>query len=457
MVSPFLLRLAGWSRLAPVWRPRSIKGKLVLINAAGLGAALTAVATLLLIEGFVTGRRASLENTQTLARAIAGNSGAALAFGDGRAGAQILEAFRTSPAVVAAAIRSADGRLLARYGDPAWRVPDYLAAKPPWYQFRGGHLEVVEPVAVAGRVVGLVAVRSSLAGLEAQLVRTALIVAPVSALALTGALLLALRLFRAVTVPLGHLAALMSEVSHDGSYDRRAEAHSDDEIGSLARSFNAMLEQMQRRDAELGHELQERKRAEKLLDELAHYDSVTGLPNRNLFFKHLGVALARRVRTGKSVALLFLDLDDFKIVNDTMGHPAGDRLLRGVGQRFTETLRTTDAAYRLGGDEFAVLVQDVTGKGQAATVATKLLACAERPFLIDGQQIQIGASIGISLSPDDGDQAEALLKNADVAMYCAKGTGKGRFAFFSGEMRDAVENLQPGRPPSPGGLRGAAG
>jgi diguanylate cyclase (GGDEF)-like protein len=182
----------------------------------------------------------------------------------------------------------------------------------------------------------------------------------------------------------------------------------------------------------------ERERAQASLARMAHFDGLTGLPNRRLFTDRLTQALGRARRHGGRVAVLFVDLDRFKPVNDTLGHAAGDTVLRAVSDRLKTALRQEDTLARLGGDEFTVILEDITSRDDAVRVADRLLSTVATPLDLEGQEVALGASIGISLYPEDGADAATLVKNADVAMYRAKQEGKGVFCFFAGEMQDRV-------------------
>jgi diguanylate cyclase (GGDEF)-like protein/PAS domain S-box-containing protein len=174
----------------------------------------------------------------------------------------------------------------------------------------------------------------------------------------------------------------------------------------------------------------ERKTIEERLDHLAHYDSLTGLPNRSLLLDRLEQAIERAIRLGTKVALLYLDLDHFKMVNDTLGHSAGDELLQAVAQRAKTCVRAVDTIARLGGDEFVILVPDAQGQEDIGTIANKLLEALTPPYPIDGHTVTSTPSIGISVYPDDGDNMADLMKKADTAMYQAKQGGRGNFRFF---------------------------
>ena len=182
----------------------------------------------------------------------------------------------------------------------------------------------------------------------------------------------------------------------------------------------------------------ERKRTEERLNHLAHYDSLTGLSNRKHFYDTLknSIALARRHET--KLALLLLDLNGFKSINDTLGHYVGDLLLQGVALRLRECMRETDCVARIGGDEFTLILTDIYDEEDAATAASKIIDAVRPPFLIDGRSLDIGVSVGISIYPTDTDHIESLVRNADVAMYQAKAeTGlQSNYRFFSANMND---------------------
>ncbi|MDO9195609.1 bifunctional diguanylate cyclase/phosphodiesterase [Rhodoferax sp.] len=166
----------------------------------------------------------------------------------------------------------------------------------------------------------------------------------------------------------------------------------------------------------------------------AHHDDLTGLPNRALLHERLQQELAHARRNGDQLALLFLDLDRFKAVNDTLGHDSGDQLLRVAAARLTACVRESDTVARLGGDEFVVLLTGLNNPLQAAALAGQILESLSQPFPISGSDCFIGASIGVSVFPADGTTADELLKHADIAMYRAKAAGRGRFVFFEESM-----------------------
>ena len=184
-------------------------------------------------------------------------------------------------------------------------------------------------------------------------------------------------------------------------------------------------------------DISERKGLEEQLRELAFHDPLTRLANRNLFRDRVQHALALARRARRDVAVMFLDLDDFKNVNDTLGHDAGDRLLQAVAERLVSTMRTTDTVARLAGDEFAVLLEGVDGLPDVERPAAKLVEALGMPFVVGETDIEVGISVGVALSTPES-AAEDLLSNADIAMYNAKAAGKDRYVVFEPHMQEAL-------------------
>jgi diguanylate cyclase (GGDEF)-like protein len=178
-------------------------------------------------------------------------------------------------------------------------------------------------------------------------------------------------------------------------------------------------------------ELAERKRAEETIRQLAYYDHLTGLPNRVLFYDRLKLALAHAARNKQMLAVMLLDLDHLKEVNDELGHAAGDQLLQAVGDRLTALLRKGDTVARMGGDEFLLILPEITGAQDTHKVAQKVMDAIKEPLVLDDRQLHISTSIGIAVYPDDGEDADTLVKNADIAMYRAKEKGRDNYQRYT--------------------------
>jgi diguanylate cyclase (GGDEF)-like protein len=200
----------------------------------------------------------------------------------------------------------------------------------------------------------------------------------------------------------------------------------------------------------LGRDVTERKRAEEQIQYLATHDVLTGLPNRSMFSQLLSHAIQAAHRYHRQFAVLFIDLDRFKSVNDTWGHEAGDRLLQAVATRLRESLRAVDVVARLGGDEFIALIEEVRDAEHVAVVAGKILAGIARPIAVREQEYRATASIGICMYPKDADDEKSLLENADTSMYWVKERGRNNYQFYSEGIRPANTRafVDPGEPAS---------
>jgi len=249
----------------------------------------------------------------------------------------------------------------------------------------------------------------------------------VAGLCLVGVVIATL-VARAVTQPINSMSAAVQAFAHDHRSQPAQTLAVDrqDEIGVLARSF----QQMQN---EIRQQLEDLQENREDLEHMARHDVLTGLPNRRAFQERLDQALARAQRSGEPFALFFMDVDNFKNINDRWGHDGGDALLKIVALRLVATTRKVDAIARLGGDEFVVLLDNPAHREDVATIAEKLLESVRSPILHRGQELQIGFSIGISLYPDDGRTAAELMARADHAMFEAKDAGRNSFRFSSGK------------------------
>jgi diguanylate cyclase (GGDEF)-like protein len=222
-----------------------------------------------------------------------------------------------------------------------------------------------------------------------------------------------------ITQPLRDLKSSLERVAAQ-DYGARVAVTSRDEIGLLGLAFNKMAVDL--------------SVAAKRAEYLAYYDGLTTRPNRNMFSKLLNQAIRLARRDRKQLAVLFVDLDRFKNINDTLGHDAGDLLLQEVGKRLRGCLRESDTVARLGGDEFVVLLPALDDAADVEVVAHKILAATSKSFVALGQEVRVTASVGVSTYPKDGDDEQSLMKNADIAMYQAKEDGKNNFRFYSAEM-----------------------
>lgn len=259
----------------------------------------------------------------------------------------------------------------------------------------------------------------------------------VSALLTLLALIISIKISRTVSLPIKRLRDAVTSFGK-GNLDERISVDSYGEIGELASAFNSMGERLKTTIASLDAELSERKRMENLVRHMAYHDSLTGLPNRLLFIDRLEQVMARGFWHKKHAAVLFIDLDRFKSVNDSLGHSAGDELIKTVAERLKLTLRDGDTVARFGGDEFTVLLQDVAREEDVHLVHEKIFKTLEKPVVLRGLEVYVNVSIGVSIYPKDGENTETLLKNADLAMYCAKEKGGNTYELYSPEKATVI-------------------
>ncbi|WP_413673845.1 putative bifunctional diguanylate cyclase/phosphodiesterase [Massilia cellulosiltytica] len=379
---------------------------------------------------------ALVRQTQSQATMAGENLTAAMAFADAEAAGDILSALRVAPDVQSAVAYDAKGKAFVSFvrdpqSPPAAHDP---RARETEVDVRG--VSVTRRIQVGSRLLGTVVVRSSVTSVYRQLALYLALALPMTLILLSLSYYALSRLQRYFTAPIRALSAVSEQISRQGDYSLRAEVSQAADIGLLARTFNGMLDRIQKRELELEAEINERKRIEVKLDRLAHYDPVTQLNNRHFFNERLESVLARARKFDERTILMFIDLDNFKTVNDTLGHDIGDELLRLVSRRLSETLRFGDVLSRIGGDEFGIILENVSQVGVAALIAEKCLLKLADPIHIHGHDIHIGASIGISVYPDDATDMHALLKYADTAMYYAKNGGKNAWRMFTPSMRD---------------------
>ena len=202
--------------------------------------------------------------------------------------------------------------------------------------------------------------------------------------------------------------------------------------------LTAAHEELLASDEELRQQFESLERQQKEIEYLAYHDALTNLPNRYFLWDHLERALAHAARGKEKIAVFMLDLDDFKLINDTLGHLAGDEFLKGVGGRLRAALRKEDIVARLGGDEFVIIAENIKRVANVSLIAAKIVQAVAQPWLYNGRTYYLTCSIGIAVFPDHGRNADELLRQADIAMYQAKSCGKGRFHLYSADMADQV-------------------
>ena len=422
----------------------TLEKKLLLVNA--LVFSLTSVlGGVLIVSYFWTAARAELlRTTEITAQVIAQNSAPAFLFSDKKSATEVIRSLNQDPNVLGADLYLPNKKLFASFRQAD--IPDSLQnaidnSKADIRSFReshfyASHLLVVTPVISERQSIGSLTMYVNLRATYLYIIRLALVVLAGALAAVLLARILLKRFMHNILDPINELVTTMYDVSSNDDYSQRASVRTDDEIGKLSGSFNFMLEQIQRRDSALGKELAERKRTEIKLDHIAHYDSVTGLPNRHFFNRHTQELTLRNDPQEFNFGLLFIDLDNFKYVNDTFGHWVGDLLLVSVAERLQSVLRTRDLVVRLGGDEFCVLLDNPKQLDVAMALAGKILAVLSAPFNCENHEFIVGASIGVAMMPQHVNRFDELLSCADAAMYSAKALGKNNVQIWTPEMSE---------------------
>jgi diguanylate cyclase (GGDEF)-like protein len=429
------------------------------------------LALLLASAGLLTNHALSLRRTMeaeldTLAQVIATHSTAALTFNDPQAATETLGALKAHPDILFGCIYRRNGTMFAQYLGSQAGHGDFPSSITPGLLQQGSaftdtHLDIVKTITLDGEPLGTLVIRVSLAELLARLARYTAIGAVIILLASLLAYLLASLLQKVVSRPIEELAEAMAAVTREKDYARRVEPRGNDELGQLIGGFNEMLGQIELRDEKLERHrrhleetVEQRTRELRAsMDEayaLAFYDNLTGLANRLQLKDRLEAAINTANRHQEHAALLFLDLDRFKRINDTLGHHIGDLLLKKTAERLSRCVRSGESfcylsledlavcVSRLGGDEFCIMLSDLAQPEDAAKAARRIIEAVSEPHNLEGYEVIVTTSIGISIFPEDGTTPETLLKKADTAMYHAKEQGRNNYQFFEESMHAAA-------------------
>jgi len=395
-----------------------------------------------------------------MADMIAANSAAAILFGDPAAASETLGFLKLQNNIEAGVIYDVDNGIFAIYHKPGMsaQLPD-PGPRAENVLFRGNYVELFSDIIYQGEKIGAVYLRSDMRAIHDRLVWFLVIVAAVLLVSLLVAYSLSAQMQHIITAPLFRLSAIARRISTEKNYSLRAGGEGRDELGSLIVDFNIMLEEIQARDEKLKTHQEElearvaqrtreleranielassKEQAESVAKRMqfhAHHDSLTGLPNRVLLNDRIKTELAHARREQSILALLFLDLDRFKIINDSLGHATGDQLLRIISRRVKDCVREGDTVARLGGDEFMVLLPRIASASDAGRISNKIIDSLTEPVSCNGHDLHITTSVGISIYPFDGTDAETLVRNADISMYRAKELGRNKAVYYTAEL-----------------------
>ena len=415
---------------------RTITSKLTRIYLIVAISVLLSSGLISLLYLYLHARAVAHENLSTQAVALAGNLESSVAFGDATFAQQTLDALAHYQQVRMAAVIMPDGGYFARYRTRhAASESDVLKQTLTQGDFiEATQHGVVFPIARQLDAPAHLVIVASLSQLNQETLLVLMASTGIGVILLLASYTLFRKMSHRVTRPIEDLAAVMRTVERDGDHGQRAKIVSDDEIGELTKGFNAMLSALEKQNRSLNLELDERRAVEAKLDRLAHYDTVTHLPNRYYFHERLKIAVAHSAQMEKLMAVIFVDLDNFKLVNDSYGHHVGDKQLLAVAERLSMSLRSGDVVCRLGGDEFAIILEHLPDTKQIDLICAKLMLNLTQPLRIDNYDIVVTGSMGVAVCPGDSDNPESLLRFADSAMYAAKGAGKNTWRRFDPEM-----------------------
>jgi len=437
-----------FQNLQSYFREQSIQRKLILINLSVTVTALVFAVITALSREYVDNRNNLLNSLQVKSKMVANNSTAALVFSDAGDAKEILSAFSESPDIQLAILFDQTNSALAIYRKPG--STNIVDTNIKIEEIKRSNFEVVdlssseffldESISFSQTIyfdfenIGYLYIQADASHLKADIISYLIYISLMAIIGLALASIILVRMSRSIVLPIANLIETMGTVMEKDDYSLRVKNYSTDEIGALSIGFNKMLAHIQVNDEKLEYELSERYKAEEHLDKLAYYDVVTNLPNRHFFQEHLKKTVQAAIEQNKKSALLFLDLDDFKNINDTLGHKMGDVLLEQSSSRLSSILRKDDHICRIGGDEFAIVIQQFENIENIILIAQKCIDVLSMPFIFESKNYFIGVSVGISICPDDATTANALLVNSDMAMYEAKMSGKNNFQFYSKKL-----------------------
>jgi len=421
----------------------SIRARLIaiilVVSAGALAVGMIGVG----INYYNTTKQALIADVETQANLLANSAEFAASIGDEVALKSILESAALR-GQFGAAVFDNTGRILAvrDENDSEFYISESDYKKTRHVEWGGERLFVSAPIqSEDGEYSGAIYLKISTEEFYDKIRDFSLMSLAIALILVLLVYLIALRLQKMISGPLVDLEGISREVSGSNNYAIRVPYYGEDEIGSLARSFNQMLEtievnQKERDTANEALQLNKKRleRAVKDLQYLANYDSLTQLPNRALCMDRIKYALKRASRTNSMVALLFLDLDHFKDVNDSLGHAVGDQLLKATSQRLLERIRSEDTLARLGGDEFVIILNELHETEDVITIVEKIVSSFEEPFQLSNYEVNTTVSVGVCMFPQDGVDVDSLMKAADAAMYKAKEVGRNTYEFYEAEL-----------------------
>jgi diguanylate cyclase (GGDEF)-like protein len=386
-----------------------------------------------------------IDNKATL---IAANIASTLLFNDTVSANETLRTLKVDPSVLMAVLFDEEDKPFASYSQEGYASQIEAYKLQPEGVYLGDiFVEVFRPAVIQNSRVGTVYIRSDLTGFEEKIINYSYIVLFIFMASLILAAFLTHQFQKIITTPIEKLAQLVSQVSKDKDYSMRLPIKSRDEIGVLVRAFNGMLKTVEEHKEKLQNQTNNleqlvRIRSEQL-HKLAYFDALTGLPNRSLLFQEIEKEISRCNRTNLSFALMFLDLDRFKTINDSLGHAVGDELLQEAARRLLDSVRKEDVVARIGGDEFVVMLVNIKSRLKVSSIAENIMLAFSYPFnlILNSTSLHVSVSIGVSVYPEHGHDVADLMRNADTSMYQTKAIAPGKYVFYEEAMNVATQRL----------------
>ena len=400
---------------------RSVRNKLFAVVVLTSMAALLVTAIAMAIYDLRSYRARWVSDLNMQAELIGRVNVPALEFNDRVFAKTSLALLEVQPQIESAALYNANGFLYASYGRGVFSSSINVPSRHDGTLFDGDEIELYRSVMHNGERIGIIYLKANYA-LSERLLSYLGILLGVMSFALLVSLALTTWLQAIIMRPIESVTDLMRKVVERRDYSLRAPKTTQDEIGFMVDTFNGML-----KESEL-----ERERTLYI----SQHDALTGLPNRGMFNRQLEEAIGEARASGSSVHVLFIDVDRFKEINDSLGHHIGDVLLASVAKRLSSHIRKTDFLARLSGDEFGIICRN---QGRIEDLAATLVYELSRPFSLDDHHVSTSVSIGITRYPEDSNQPAQLLANADMAMYSAKNSGRSAFRLYSADMEQAAK------------------
>ena len=394
---------------------------------------------------YITFKRSIRENIQSQATFIAANSLASLDAKDPGKVKEVLAIAGVDRSILLVVLYNEQRIPIAEYRSEDVRIKLPVELPNNGIQFHLENASVLLPVMLQKQALGWLYLVYDLGELREKPGIYAKIALGIFAVGLLLAWVMSSFAQKFVAEPIAQLAALIEKISRTKNYSERMHVERNDELGLLITGFNNMLAAIQERETELQRHGERLESLVELrtqqLHHRANYDALTRLPNRYLLMEKLHQAIESARRTKCNMALLLIDLDRFKIINDSLGHHVGDELLQVLAKRLSGISRIDDSVGRLGGDEFVILLGNIAAVSDAEVVAQKVMTELVEPFVLQHHRLHISVSIGISIFPDDADDALGLLRRADVSMYRSKHDGKSSYSFYDSSLDNSDVRL----------------